>query len=404
MKSGCLKTEAVEGVVVMTIREEVQRQEEYIVSMRRDFHAHPEASLREFETALRIEQELDEMDVPHERVGETGVLGYLGKKDGKTIAMRADTDALEISEKNDTDYVSRNPGLMHACGHDGHMAALLGAVRVLKDREDELEGKVKLLFQQAEEIGQGARQFVSAGHLADVEHVLGIHVSSGLPTGTITVTPGPVGASCDYFRARIVGKSSHVGKPHMGIDALYIASLCVVNLQGIVARKTNPVDPVVVGIGVMNSGTRYNIIAGEAVLEGTFRTFSLETRDRTQESIEKVLRSTCEAYGAQLEIEFRSYSSPVINDKEAAEFTAEIARAVVGEENVRTDQEKSLGADDFAELQLAVPGVYVNVGTWNPLDEGTDYPHHHERFDLDEKGLLVAAELYVRFALTSLRK
>lgn len=388
----------------MTIREDVQKQEGYIVSMRREFHQHPEASLREFETALRIEKELDDIGVPHERVGETGVIGYLGKKEGKAVAMRADTDALEIGEKSDAEYVSRNPGLMHACGHDGHMAALLGAVRVLKDREDELEGEVRLLFQQAEEIGQGARQFVAAGHLANVERVLGIHVSSGLDTGTITVTPGPVGASCDYFRARVVGKSSHVGKPHMGIDALYVASLCVVNLQGIVARMTNPVDPVVVGVGVLNAGTRYNIIAGEAILEGTFRTFSLETRDRTQEAIERVLRSTCEGYGAQLEVEFRSYSSPVINDRESAVFTAEIAKVIVGEANVQTDQEKSLGADDFAELQLAVPGVYVNVGTRNPLDEGTAYPHHHERFDLDEKGLLIAAELYVRFAIASLRK
>lgn len=389
----------------MTIREDVLRQEEYIVSMRREFHAHPEASLMEFETALRIEKELDEIGVLHERVGETGVIGYLGrKKDGKTIAMRADTDALEISEKNDTTYVSKNPGLMHGCGHDGHMAALLGAVRILKEREEELEGMVKLLFQQAEEIGQGARQFVAAGHLENVESVLGIHVSSGLDTGTITVSPGPVGASCDYFRARIIGKSSHVGKPHLGIDALYVASLCVVSLQGIVARTTDPVDPVVVGIGVMNSGTRYNIVAGDAVLEGTFRTFSLETRDRTQESIERILRSTCEAYGAELELEFRSYSSPVVNDREAAAFAAGIAKEIVGEENVRTDQEKSLGADDFAELQLAVPGVYVNVGTRNPLDEGTAYPHHHERFDLDERGLLIAAEFYVRYALESLRK
>lgn len=388
----------------MTISEQVQDQESYIVSMRRYFHEYPEASLREFETALRIEKELDEIGVLHERVGETGVIGYLGrKKDGKTIAMRADTDALEITEQNEAAYASRNPGLMHACGHDGHMAALLGAVRVLKEREDELEGMVKLLFQQAEEIGQGARQFVAAGHLENVESVLGIHVSSGLDTGTITVTPGPVGASCDYFRARVVGRSSHVGKPHLGVDALYVASLCVVGLQGIVARQTDPVDPVVVGVGVMNAGTRYNIIAGEAVLEGTFRTFSLETRDRTQESIEKIMRSICEAHGAELDVEFQSYSSPVINDRKAAAFTAEIARAIVGEENVRTDQEKSLGADDFAELQLEVPGVYVNVGTRDPLDERTAYPHHHERFDLDEKGLLIATELYVRYAIDSLR-
>ena len=384
----------------MSIKNLVNNEEEYIVNLRRFFHANPEPSLKEYKTAQKIEQELKTLGIPYERVGETGVIGYIGgAKKGKTIALRADIDALEIDETNDIEYTSVNKGLMHACGHDAHTASLLGAAKILKSKENEINGSIKLLFQQAEEIGQGARQFVAEGHLKDVDNVFGLHVSSGLDTGKVTVTPGPIAASCDYFKVKITGKSSHVSRPHTGIDALYIASQVVVNLQAIVARQTDPVDPVVVGIGVLNSGTRYNIIANEAVLEGTFRTFSFETRDKTQECIEKITESIASAYGAEAEIEFRSYSSPVINDEASALFAAEVARTIVGEENLITNQEKALGADDFAEFQAEVPGVYVNVGTRNPEDEDTQFPHHNGRFNIDERGLLISTEFYVSYAL-----
>jgi len=384
----------------MSIKILVNNEEKYIVGLRRYFHANPEPSLKEYKTAVKIEEELKALGIPFKRVGETGVIGYIGGvNEGKTLALRADIDALEIDETNDIEYASVNQGLMHACGHDAHTASLLGAAKILKAKENEIKGSIKLLFQQAEEIGQGARQFVALGHLKDVDNIFGLHVSSGLDTGKITVTPGPIAASCDYFKVKIKGKSSHVSKPHTGIDALYIASQVVVNLQAIVARQTDPVDTVVVGIGVLNSGTRYNIIANEAVLEGTFRTFNRETRTRTEESIERIVKSIVEAHKGEAEIEFRSYSSPVINDTESALFTAEIARTILGEENVITNQEKGLGADDFAELQAEVPGVYVNVGARNPLDESTHFPHHNERFNIDEKSLLISTELYVLYSL-----
>lgn len=382
----------------MEIRREVQETEDYVVGLRRHFHQHPESSLKEFETARRIEEELDKLLIPHERVGETGVIGYLKGKEGKVLAMRADIDALELQELNTAEYASKYEGLMHACGHDAHTAALLGAAKVLKTKESELPGSVRLFFQQAEEIGQGARQFVAGGHLQDVDGVFGLHVASGLDTGKVTVTPGPIAASCDYFKVTIHGKSGHVGKPHAAVDALYIASLSVVSLQSIVARQTDPVDPVVVGIGVLSSGTRYNIIAQEAVLEGTFRTYSQETREKTQASIERILRATVESHGATVDIEFQDFASPVINDQASAELAASVCRKIVGEDNVDTNAPKSLGADDFAELQRVVPGVYVNVGTRNPQDENSSFPHHHGHFDIDEKGLLIATELYVAYA------
>lgn len=384
----------------MNISKSVRNEEKYIVNLRRYFHAHPEASLKEYNTANKIEEELKALNIPYERVGETGVIGYIGNPDkGKTLALRADIDALEIEEANDVEYRSLNKGLMHACGHDAHTASLLGAAKVLKGKEDEINGYVKLIFQQAEEIGQGARQFIAAGHLKDVDNVFGLHLSSELETGKIAVRPGPVAASCDYFKIKITGKSSHVSKPHTGIDALYIASQVVVNLQSIVSRETDPIDTVVVGIGVLNSGTRYNIVARDAVLEGTFRTFSKESRSRTQEAIERIVKSIAQAHGGKAEIEFQAFASPVINHEASSLLAAKVARNIVGEDNVITNQEKALGADDFAEFQAVVPGVYAYVGSRNPHDEGSHYPHHNERFNIDEKCLLVATELYIQYAL-----
>ncbi len=388
----------------MTIKDRVIKAEDYIVGLRRYFHAHPEPSLKEYNTAKKIEEELDKLNIPHKRVGETGIVGYIGGVNpGKIIALRADIDALEIQQTNDVEYKSLTDGLMHACGHDAHTASLLGAAKILKGQEQDIKGTIKLFFQQAEEIGQGARQFVSEGHLKDVDNVLGLHVSSALDTGTISVRPGPIAASCDYFKVIIHGKSGHVSRPHTSVDALYIASQAVVNIQAIVARQTDPVDPVVVGIGVLNSGTRYNIIAKDAVLEGTFRTFSQDTRKRTQDSIEKIFKSTAETYNGRAEIEFLEYASPVINDKDSALFAIEIAKQLVGEENVITDREKVLGADDFAELQAEVPGVYANIGTRNPLDESTGWDQHHGNFDIDEKGLLLLTSFYVDYTLEYLK-
>lgn len=387
----------------MTIEKRIEDEKEYIVNLRRWFHQNPEPSLKEYKTARKIEEELDKIGILHERVGETGIIGYVGKGKGKTIALRADIDALEIKELNDVEYASQKEGLMHACGHDAHTASLLGAAKILKEKEGEIKGKIKLLFQQAEEIGQGARQFISLGHLKDVDRVLGLHLRSSLDTGKISVRPGPIAAACDYFKVRIEGKSGHVSRPHEAVDALYIASQSVVNIQSIVARQTDPVDPVVVGIGLLTSGTRYNIIANEAHLEGTFRTFSFETRKRVQEKIEDIFKTTAKVNGGSADVEFRSYSSPLINDKESSLLGEKVAGQIVGEENIIKDGEKSLGADDFAELQLEVPGVYLNIGSRNPDDKNTQFPHHHGRFDIDEKSLLISTEVYVNYTLEFLK-
>lgn len=382
----------------MSLDSRVYDIKDYVVNLRRHFHKYPEASLKEYKTAGKIEEELDSLGIDHKRVGETGVIGYIGRgKKGKKIGLRADIDALEIEDQKDVNYKSQNKGLMHACGHDGHTASLLAAAKILKSMEYELNGEVRLIFQQAEEIGQGANIFIKEGHIDDLDNVFGLHLASGLEVGKASATVGGIMASCDYFKARVIGKSGHVSAPHTAIDALCIGSQAVVNLQTIVSRQVDPIDPVVVGVGTLVSGTRYNIIANEAIFEGTFRTFSEATRKKTRESIERIIRNTVDSAGGELELEFKEFASPLINEEEATRRAVLVGKEILGEGNIIENQEKRLGADDFAEFLTKVPGVYVNIGSGNKSNPLTEYNHHHERFDIDEEALLVATNYYVSY-------
>lgn len=374
--------------------------EEYVVNLRRYFHENPESSLKEYNTSKRIKKELEALNIPYEEVGETGVIGFIGRNDSnKEIVLRADIDALEIEDKKDVEYKSKNNNLMHACGHDGHTASLLGACRILKENEYKIDGQVKVIFQQAEEIGQGARKFSKEGYLDKISSAFAIHFASNVPVGKVAVRPGPVMAACDYFKATFQGKSGHVSKPHKCVDALYIASSSVVNVQSIVSRHTDPLDPVLIGIGVLNSGTRYNIIANEAIIEGTFRTFNEDTRNQVRHEIEEIFKSTAKFNGGSVNIEFKSFADAVINDKEEVKKIEILVEKILGENSIINDREKSLGADDFAEFAKFAPSVYVHVGSGNPLKPNTLVEHHHELFDLDEEALIIATNLYVAYAL-----
>ncbi len=295
----------------------IEKQREKIISLRRDFHKHPEVSMQEFRTAKRIEEELDSLGIPHRRVGETGVLGVIGReKKGKTVVLRADIDALRIQDKKQVPYASACEGVMHACGHDGHAAALLGAAAVLKEREEELDGCVRLFFQQGEEFGQGARIFINEGLLEGVDRVFGIHVASNIPVGSVGISAGPVNASVDHFTIRVKGKSAHVSTPHLGSDALYAAVQIVNALQSIVSRQTDPMDTVVVGIGVLQAGDSYNIVAGNARIEGTTRCFTQETRKFVNGRIREMAQEMGKAHGVEAETEFEDFASPLVNDGE----------------------------------------------------------------------------------------
>lgn len=383
----------------------VLNEKDYIISLRRYFHKHPEESLCEFKTAEKIEEELDKLNISHRRVGKTGVLGIIkGKKDShKVIALRADIDGLKVRDLKDVDYKSENEGFMHACGHDGHTASLLGAAKILKSKEELFGGEIRLLFQQAEEIGHGARIFINEGCLKDVDKILGFHVSSDIPVGKVAVSYGASFASCDYFKIRVKGKSAHVSRPHLSVDALYIASQIVVNIQSIVSRQTDPINSVLVGIGTLKAGTIYNAVAEDAVLEGTTRAFSKESRDKTNNEISRISKGIGDVYGAEIEVEFKDYASPLINDKSVTDDVKSVVENVVGNSNIITDYPKALGADDFAEYLLKVPGTYLRIGTRNEDNKSTCMPHHNGQFDIDEEALLIGTNIEVEFAINSLK-
>lgn len=385
----------------MALKQYVTDEKDYLIRMRRYFHAHPEVSLREYHTCERIEQELDQFGIPHRRVGETGVYAWIdgGRGPGKTVALRADMDALAMQDLKTVEYRSQNEGFCHACGHDGHTATLLTAAKILKSKQAEFAGQIRLFFQQAEEIGQGARQFVEAGLLDGVDRVFGAHAASSIDSGMISLTGGPQNASCDYFKITVTGKGAHVSKPHLGIDAAYTASQIVVALQSIVARNTDPLETVVVGVGVVRAGTQYNIIAEHAEIEGTTRCFSPEIRKFTNDRVEQIAKQTAALCGAEAKVEFRDYAAPLVNDARVVEEVTAVTERFLPKECIINDYEKALGADDFADYLAVTKGMYAFFGTHNPENPNTGVAHHHGLFDLDERGLLISCNVYVDYAL-----
>ena len=393
------------------IKDYILKEKDYIIEKRRWLHMHPELSLKEFETASLIERELDSFGIPHERVGETGVYGWIdGKKtsaseDRRCIALRSDIDALPMEDLTENDYASTVKGVCHSCGHDGHTATLLAAARILKEMESEFSGRIKLFFQQAEEVCGGGRQFVAAGLMDDVQRVYGAHVSPRIDSGKVSLTPGPVNACSDHFRIIVHGKSSHAATPDLGIDALYIASQIVVALQTIVARSTSPLDTVVVGVGMMQSGTAYNIVADTAQLDGTVRAFDPGSREHTAERIREIAEASAAMYGASIEFTYERHADPLINDPTVVSEVTNVTEKLIAPENIIHDMEKSLSADDFAEYLQKAPGMYAYVGTRNvKKDPETATPYHNGHFNIDEDALLLSCNIYVDYALAFLNK
>lgn len=385
----------------MNIDTGIKKEQEYLISLRRWFHSHPEASMKEYQTAAKIEEELDRIGVDHQRIRETGVFARIkGEKgSGKVLVLRADTDALSMEDMLDKSYRSVNPGCAHACGHDAHTAVLLAAAKLLQERKKEFSGELRFFFQPGEEIGQGARTFIEEGCLEGAECIYGAHMCSSLDVGTISLTPGPINASCDYFRIRIQGKGAHVSTPQKGIDALYIAAQTVVNLQSIVSRSLSPLDTAVVGIGTMNAGTQYNIVAEEAVLEGTTRSFSSKTRAYINKRVSEIAEQTAALYGGNARVEFQDYAAPLVNEQSVVEAITPIAQRIAGKDMVIHNQEKMMQADDFADYLAILPGCYAFIGSRNADNRNTGLPHHHAQFDIDEDAMLLSLAVFVEYAL-----
>ena len=383
-----------------------EEKREYLVKMRRDFHQHPELSLQEVRTARVIEEELERFGIAHERIGATGVLGILkGTGKGKgVVALRADIDALPLVETNESEYCSTVKGVMHACGHDAHTSCLLGAAKELSAKKEEFGGEVRFIFQPAEEIGKGAEDFIDAGTMEGVERVFGLHLAPDLPMGTIGVTPKLNNAAVDHFRIIIKGKSTHVSTPELGSDALYAACQIMTALQGMISRRTSPVEPVIIGIGKFQAGTTYNAVPGQAEMEGTTRTISEEMRMQVRSWVDHVAEQTAAMSGATAEVIWSGICSALINDELVSKEVQNVAETLGENVRVITNRPISLGGDNFAEFQKVVPGCYAYLGTSNKEIENSLNSLHNGNFDMDEDALVLGADLYTNYALWWLTK
>ncbi|MEK4237202.1 amidohydrolase [Paenibacillus sp. FSL H7-0714] len=368
---------------------------EELIGIRRHLHRHPELSNEEYETTKYIISLLERAGVRVVDYGlSTGVIAEIGgKQPGPVIALRADIDALPIQEETGAAYASLYPGKMHACGHDFHTAALIGAAYQLKQREGQLLGTVRLLFQPAEEKAQGAQRIIASGALEEVRAVIGLHNKPELPVGTIGITAGPLMAAADGFVIEVQGGSSHAAVPEAGIDPIVAASHIVTAFQSIVSRNVSPLQSAVVSVTQIHSGNSWNIIPEKAVLEGTIRTFDETVRSKVLDRFREVATGVAAALGAKATVRWIEGPPPVINDAALAALGVESAEAL-GYRAVKP--ELSLAGEDFAFYQRVVPGLFVFIGT-----EGSQ-EWHHPAFNLDEQALPAAARFLADAAVRSL--
>ncbi|SHK44290.1 M20 family metallopeptidase [Paramaledivibacter caminithermalis] len=387
----------------MNIKELAKKYKQYAIDLRREFHMNPEPSMKEERTSDRVVEELTKMGIECSKVAGTGVVGIIrGSSEGKTIALRADMDALEVNEENDKDYKSKTPGIMHACGHDGHTAGLLTAAKILNDIKAELSGTVKLFFQPGEEVAQGAKKMIEEGVMEGVNGVFGIHLWNDIDAGKVSIEAGPRMASAGIFKIDVIGKGGHGSMPNQGIDAVVVGSSIVMNLQSLVSREINPLDPAVISIGMFNAGTRFNVIAGKAHLEGTTRCFSMEINNSFEEMITRVAENTAKSYRAEVEVDYKQLVIPTINNPQMSAIGEKAVEKIRGKDALITF-EKTTGGEDFSFFTEKTPGVFAFVGSRN--DKKLEYfPHHHPKFDIDEDALEVASALYAQFAVDFLEK
>jgi amidohydrolase len=383
----------------MNFREEAEKTESYIIAQRRYFHQHPELSFREAGTTRAIGAQLSEMGLePQYFPDYPGVWAMIrGEKGpGKTVMLRADIDALPVTEKTGLSYCSTVPGVMHACGHDCHTAMLLGAAKMLSSHRDELAGNVKLLFQAAEESCHGAEYYVKNGFLDDVDAIYGAHVWGDLDAPKINVEAGPRMASCDNFTITVTGVSAHGSAPHQGTDAIVAAAAIILQVQTIAARLNDPRAPLAVTIGEISGGQRFNIIANQVVMKGTARTHSRETRSKLESWLRNIVEHTAQANGAKAVLEYEYYPSPLINDERLAAVAQKAAVSLYGEDCLGP-MEKAMGSEDFSYFLDKVPGVFAFIGARN-VEKGLTAQNHNDRFDVDETMLKKGAALYAQFA------
>ena len=372
--------------------------ESKIIEWRRYFHENPEPALKEFKTAQKVDQVLRGLGIETKMlVGGVGVRGYLkGGKPGKTIALRADIDALPMPEETNVPYKSKTPGMMHACGHDAHAAMLLGAAQMLAAKKSELPGDVVFIFQPAEETGEGAKKMVEEGALDKVGGIFGIHVSTVFSTGTVNYRPGPLMAAGDFFDVKISGKGGHGGAPQFAVDPIAMAAQAMAAVQTLVSREIDPLESAVVSICKMQAGGAYNIIPDFATFGGTLRSHNPELRDYLPRRMEEIIKGVVAGMRGSCEFTLHRRFPVTANDEAMTSFVVKIAEKLMGANKVSL-MKPLMGSEDFSYYLEKVPGTFVFLGVKNEA-KGIIYPHHHPKFDVDEYALPQGTALYVSVA------
>lgn len=375
---------------------EILRIKHKIIENRRYFHKHPELSFQEYNTSKRIAQKLKSygLDVI-ENVGKTGVIGILkGQDKGKTIALRADMDALPIQETSNLEYESINDGVMHACGHDGHMAILLGAAKVLSKIKNKINGNVKFIFQPAEEGLGGARFMIKDGALKNVDEIYGLHLWNYQQFGTIGVQDGPVMAAADKFTIKVLGRGGHGAAPQGTVDATIVSSHVIQALQTIVSRNTNPLESTVITIGQINGGYNFNIIADEVTLKGTSRSFTEKNRLLIKTRMKEILTGLEKAFKAKIELDYEDGYPPVINSEKQTNKVRNAVKEVAPKGIV--DPYITMGGEDFSYYLQKKPGCFFFLGSNPNKVKKINTPHHCSHFDINEDSLILGASIFVR--------
>ena len=378
----------------ININKEIQKISDDIYTYRRDFHQNPELSFQEYRTAETISKYLDSFGITHKtNIGGTGIVGEIDFGAGPTIALRADMDALPIQEIGDLEYKSKNEGVMHACGHDGHMAILLGTANVLSKNKKIKKGKIRFIFQPAEEGGGGARYMIEDGCLEGVDEIYGLHLWNYQPLGEIGVKEGPIMAAADMFDIIVKGKGGHGATPQGTIDAIVVASHLVTALQTIVSRDTNPLENTVVTIGEISGGENFNVIADQVKLSGTTRAYTEKNRIMIKNRMKDIIDGVSKAFGTEIVLNYKDGYPPTINHQLPTKHILDAASQVVGKG--AGFPYLSMGGEDFSYYLQNIPGCFFFIGSAPDEKDTLSTPHHCSHFNIDERALLVGASVYI---------
>lgn len=386
----------------MNIREMAEKIEPYIIERRRYYHEHPEESFKEIKTTQQIKKDLEEMGIIDITLCKSchGLWAMIkGGKPGRTVALRSDIDALKVEEETGLEFASKN-GYMHACGHDNHMAMLLGAAKILNEIKDELSGNIKIIFQPAEEAAAGAEAMIKEGVMDGVDAIYGAHIWGNFDAPLIDVTAGNRMAGCHTFTITVEGTAAHGSAPNLGNDAIVAAASIITNLQTVVSRINDPLIPLVLTIGEIQGGQRFNIIANHVEMEGTVRTFSRDKK--IEETIRNIVESTGKAMGVTATIDYRYLPKPVINENEELNILAHDAVVkLYGTEGIG-HLTTLMGSEDFSAFGAKAPYIFAFIGSRN-LEKGYTYTNHHSKYDIDEGVLKRGAAVMAQFAYDYLK-